>query len=51
MDVVKLMVIFDSVFLSIVGGLNDIDFSFGEGRDIPVTSHFLGFRDLQAEVP
>lgn len=45
------MVIFDSVFLSIVGGLNDIDFSFDEGRDIPVTSHFLGFRDLQTELP
>lgn len=45
------MVIFDSVFLPIVRGLNDIEFSFGEGRDITVTSYFLGFRDLQKELP
>lgn len=40
------MFIFASVFSSIVRGLNDIEFSFGEGRDITVTSYFLGFRDF-----
>lgn len=45
------MVIFDSIFLSVVGGLNDIDFSFGEVTGMSLPSHFLGFRDLQTEVP
>lgn len=45
-----IMGIFGSVFLPIVRGLNDTEFSFGDGRDSTVTLHFLGFRDLQIEL-
>lgn len=44
------MVILNSVFLPVARRLNDIEFTFVAGRDITVTLHFLGFRDLQTEL-